>query len=128
METLTGDKMEQVNVAIVGLGRVGRTFLEQLLGFARERGVNILYVVEKSDTPGKQLARDAGITVLTLPELCNVCSGVDIIFDFTGKTETRREMMDKLSYLRNKHTVIISEKVARLMWAIMGGKALPERL
>lgn len=120
--------MEQVNVAIIGLGRVGTAFLEQLLGFAKERGVSILYVVEKSDTPGKQLARDAGITVLTLPELCNTCSGVDIIFEFTGKAETRREMTDKLSYLRNKHTVIISEKVARLMWVIMGGKALPERL
>ncbi len=118
---------DKINVAVVGLGRVGKSFLEQLLGFPKERGIAILYAVEKNDTSGRSVAKDAGITITTIAELCNMCSGVDIIFDFTGKSETRRELTDKLAYLRNKHTVVISEKVARLMWAIMGGKALPEQ-
>ncbi len=118
--------MSQHNIAIVGLGRVGSIFLSRMLD-NRERGVNIVRVAQLSRTEGLRMAEEAGIPCGTLDDIIAAGSAVDMIFDFTGSSEVRQEMREKLSAANNRHTVIAPESVARLMWTLMGGEEeLPE--
>lgn len=118
--------MAQQNIAIIGLGRVGTAFLKKMLALPKDKGINVVYAVEKNDTEGKKLASAARIQMVTIEELINLCSSIDIIFDLTGSSDTRRGLRAKLQYIRNKHTIIAPETVARMMWSLMGGEALPD--
>jgi len=116
--------MNTQTVALVGLGRVGTAFLEELLA-KMARGVDIAYAVERNDTAGRRAAQAATVTIVTIDQLVAEGNKVDIIFDLTGSTETRRELRDKLHASGNHHTVIAPESVARLLWAVMTPKELP---
>jgi predicted dinucleotide-utilizing enzyme len=116
--------MEQQRIAIIGLGRIGSSFLEQMLQ-RRKRGLEVVCVSEPSDTPGRQRAIQAGIALKTLDEIVALGHGVDVIFDLTGRTEVRRELRDKLVTTKNRHTVIASESIVRVMWALVSEDALP---
>jgi hypothetical protein len=50
---------------------------------------------------------------------------VDIIFDLTGLPAVRRELRTKLHDAGNAHTVIASESISRLIWALIGTEAMP---
>lgn len=117
--------MESQKIAVIGLGRVGSAFLEQMLAL-KDKGIQITYAIEQSETPGKLLAKQAGIRLLTLDQLIALGSEVDIIFDLTGNAEARRELREKLAASHNRHTTIAPEAIARMMWTAMGGKALPD--
>ncbi len=116
--------MKIQTVALVGLGRVGTAFLEELLTKAT-RGVNIAYAVERNDTAGKRAALAAAVTIVTIDQLVAEGNKVDIIFDLTGSAETRQELRDKLRASDNRHTAIAPESVARLIWTVMTPKELP---
>ena len=116
--------MEQQRIAIIGLGRIGSAFLEQMLQ-RRKRGLEVVCVAETSDTPGRQKAIQAGIALKTMDEIVALGHGVDVIFDLTGRTEVRRELRDKLVTTKNRHTVIASESIVRVMWALVSEDALP---
>jgi glyceraldehyde-3-phosphate dehydrogenase/erythrose-4-phosphate dehydrogenase len=116
--------MEQPRIAIIGLGRIGSSFLLQMLQ-KRCRGLNVVCVAETCDTPGRRQAVEAGIKVKTLDEIVALGNGVDVIFDLTGLTEVRRELRDKLVASGNRHTVIASESIVRVFWALISQDALP---
>ena len=112
-------------IAIVGLGRVGSVFLEALLSKAN-KGLEIVAVAEKSDTPGCRLARANGIEVLDVDGLIGKSSGVDIIFDLTGVSAVRQELREKLLKSTNRHTVIATESIARMIWIFIADTELPD--
>lgn len=116
--------MENQKVAIVGLGRIGSAFLRNLLS-CRDKGVEVVGVAETGDTPGRQLALDAGLSVLSLDQLIALGDGVDVLFDLTGIPAVRRELREKMLAKNNHHTVIASETIARLIWAMTSEDALP---
>ena len=112
-------------IAIVGLGRVGSVFLEALLSKAN-KGLEIVAVAEKGDTPGCRLARANGIEVLDVDGLIGKSSDVDIIFDLTGVSAVRQELREKLLKSTNRHTVIATESIARMIWIFIADTELPD--
>jgi predicted dinucleotide-utilizing enzyme len=112
--------MKKQSIAIVGLGKMGSAFLEELLGQPNE-GVEIIAVVEKSATAG--LAKARGIENLTIDKLIAISSNLDILFDLTGVTEVRQELRDKLRAAGNHHTIIATENIARMIWVLISSGA-----
>jgi len=116
--------MQKQKVAVVGLGRVGAAFLDELLCLTG-KGVKVAYAVEKNDTPGKKMAEAAGVKILSIDEMIALGEAVDIIFDLTGVAEVRKELREKLYGSNNSHTVIAPESIAHFLWSIMSDTALP---
>ncbi|HEX5339198.1 MAG TPA: hypothetical protein VFW53_12245 [Gallionella sp.] len=117
--------MSKQAIAIVGLGRVGSVFLEELLNHTG-KGLEIVAVVEKGATPGRELAEQRGIKNLSIDELVGLGSKIDILFDLTGAAVVRQELRDKMVASGNRHTIIATECVAQLVWALISdGSDLP---
>lgn len=118
------DSISVADIAIVGLGQVGGKFFAEMLKL-KERGVNIVCAAQNSDTPGKQMAVDAGIGLTDLDGIVAMGAKVDIIFDMTGNPAVRRELRQKMVDSGNRHTVIAPESVARLLWCAVSDTAVP---
>lgn len=116
--------MQKQKVAVVGLGRVGAAFLDELLCMTG-KGVKVAYAVEKNDTPGRKMAEAAGVKIMTIDEMIALGEAVDIVFDLTGVAEVRKELREKLFTSNNHHTVIAPENIAHFIWAIMSDTTLP---
>lgn len=113
-------------IAIVGLGRMGSAFLEELMCVV-EKGMKVAYAVEKNDTPGRRMAETYHVNIVSIDQLIAEGDKVDVIFDLTGSSETRKELREKLHASGNRHTVVAPESIARMMWAIMADeKMLPD--
>lgn len=121
------DEKKEVRVAIVGLGKVGSTFLSKLAERGKQ-GVKIVGASEKdSKAPGVAVAKSKGVSVYAdSKEIVAMGESVDIIFDLTGNPDARRQLRSELARSGNQHTVIAPEVIAFLMWDFMdGGSELP---
>ncbi|MBS4097001.1 MAG: hypothetical protein KGZ83_09230 [Sulfuricella sp.] len=116
--------MQKQQAAIIGLGRVGAAFLDELLCLTG-KGVKVAYAVEKNNTPGRALAEAAGVKILSIDELIALGEAVDIIFDLTGIAEVRKELREKLAASNNRNTVIAPESIAHFIWTIMSDTPIP---
>lgn len=115
--------MEKQNIAIIGLGRIGSAFLGEML--RKKDGVNLAHVAEQMDTPGKAQAIAAGIKVANLDDIVALGDKIDVIFELTGLPAVRKELREKLTSANNRHTVIASETIVRVIWALISDNALP---
>ncbi len=113
-------------IAVVGLGRIGSTVLEQMLG-RHKQGIEIVCVSEINDTPGRRAAEAAGIPVVSPEQVVTQGSAVDMIFDMTGIAAVRKVLREKLQELNNRHTVVVPENVAYLIWSLLSGERVPEK-
>jgi ketol-acid reductoisomerase len=113
--------MEQQNVAIIGLGRVGSVFLERLLQLD-QHGVNIVCIAELKETSGRLLAQDNDVKIVDLNEMVAISDDIEIIFDLTGDEKIRQTLRDKLASVNNYYTIVAPENIARLIWAVMGNQ------
>lgn len=117
--------MEKQSIAIVGLGKMGSAFLAELLAQPNE-GVEIVAVVEKNNTAGLALAKTHGIRNLSIDELIKIGDDLDILFDLTGVAAVRKEIRDKLRASENRHTIVATENIARMVWTLIAsGAELP---
>lgn len=114
-----------LNIAIVGLGRVGTQFLQELLPHAH-KGLSVMCVAETEETPGKEMARRRGIRILSVEEIIGLGESIDLIFDLTGSGDLRRFLRESMVATRNRHTVIASETIAQLVWCLVTDKSLAE--
>jgi len=104
---------------------MGSAFLEELLGQPNE-GVKIVAVVENNNTPGLVMAKTHGIKNLSLDELIAIGDDLDILFDLTGVNTVRQEIRGKLQAAGNHHTIVATENIARMVWALIAsGAELP---
>lgn len=117
--------MDRQKIAIIGLGRVGSAFLQQLLARGTSRGVDLICVAEPGDTPGRQQAAKAGIPISSIDAIVGQGDALDVIFDLTGLPEVRRELREKIAAACNAHTVIASETIARVVLALCENDSLP---
>ena len=118
--------MEKQSIAIVGLGSVGSAFLAELLGQSNN-GVGIIAVVERADTPGRALAKANGIRNVSIDELVAMGDGLDILFDLTHEAAVRKELREKLRVSGNRHTIVATENIARMILALISsGVDLPK--
>ena len=116
--------MENQRIAIIGLGRIGSAFLREILK-KQNHGLSVIRVAESADTPGRKFAQQAGIEVCTLDEIVALGDTVHVIFELTGLPEVRRELREKLVASHNRQTVIASESIVRVIWALISEEALP---
>lgn len=116
--------MEQQRIAIIGLGRIGSAFLSQML-LKRSQGIELVCAAEAADTLGRQLAAKSGIAIKSLDDIVALGNRLDVIFELTGLPEVRRELREKLVASKNAHTVIASETILRVIWALISQDALP---
>lgn len=116
--------MENQKIAVIGLGRIGSAFLRNIMK-RRQHGITLVAVAETGDTPGRQLAIDSGLRLSSLDDIVAMGDGVDVLFDLTGIPAVRRELREKLQAMGNNHTVIASETIARLIWALTTDDELP---
>lgn len=116
--------MEKQRIAIIGLGRIGSAFLRQILE-RKANALEIVAVAEAHDTPGLQFAREQGVNVSTLDAIVAMGKQVDVVFDLTGLPAVRRELREKMGAAGNQHTVIASETIARVIWALISATDLP---
>lgn len=110
--------MENHHIAIVGLGRVGTVFIERMLRL-KGKGTQIVCAVEPQHTPGKDLAKEAGIRVVELDEMIAMSDEIEVIFDLSGDSYIKKTLREKLAAQGNDYTVIAPENVARLVWNVM---------
>jgi predicted dehydrogenase len=110
----------QFKVAIIGLGRVGSTFLSKLSKI-ENIGVDIVAAVEKdTNAAGNTVAQSSNIPVYTDPKtVIELGESVDIIFDLTGVPDTRKLMRSYLARSGNQHTVLVTEVMAHFIWSFM---------
>jgi len=113
-----------MNIAIVGLGRVGTEFLNKIINF-NAKGIHIIVVAELSETEGKKIAVSKGIQIKTPEDITTMGSYLDIIFDLTGNPDIRKILREGLQVNKNTHTAIAPETFAYLLWAVLENKPLP---
>ena len=116
--------MQKQNITIIGLGRIGSAFMDIVLQKA-DRGIHLVCVAERMDTSSKTKAKAAGIKIATLDEIVGMGDTIDVIFELTGLMEVRKELREKLAASNNRHTVIASETIARVIWALISVEELP---
>lgn len=117
--------MEKQSIAIVGLGKLGSAFLQELLEQPNE-SVKIVAVVERKNTAGLVLAKARGIRNLSIDELIAMGSTLNIVFDLTGEAAVRQELRDKLRTSGNHYTIVATDNIARMIWALIAsGAELP---
>ena len=119
---------KKINVAIIGLGRVGSTFLKKLL-LHQSKVISIAAVAEKDlDARGIVMAKKYAIPLYEdIHDIVKMGDGIDVIFDLTGDKLVRQSLRISMVRSRNTHTVIAPEIMAFLLWDLMskGGK-LPD--
>lgn len=113
-------------IAIIGLGRIGSTIFEQLHGRQRQ-GIEIACVCEQNDTPGRSKAQKTGVPLVSIEQIVAQGEAVDMIFDMTGMPKVRKDLREKLHASNNKHTVLVPENVAYLLWAVLSGEHVPDK-
>jgi hypothetical protein len=120
--------MEKQSTTIVGLGKVVSAFLEELLGQSNQR-IEIVAVVKSGETTGRALAKARGIENLSIDKLIGMGDELDILFDLTDVTAVRQELREKLRASGNRHTIIATENITRMIWALIAsGADLPRSL
>jgi len=110
----------KIKVALIGLGRIGSLFLGQIIN--RKSSIEIVYVVEPNDTPGKLMAEEEGISIGTIDDIIARGEDIDLVFDLTGKTEVRQQLRTEYQKRNNKHTIIVSDLMAHFIYNLIAEK------
>lgn len=109
-----------IRIALLGLGDVGQAFAEEFLAKIQEHDAPIEIVAVADSNPESPVAlgfAHSKIPVLGDPlDVITLAEKVDVIFDLTDNSRVRQELRLKLLESKNKHTVIATEVMARLLW------------
>ncbi|MGD2118090.1 MAG: homoserine dehydrogenase [Chromatiales bacterium] len=114
-----------LKIAIVGLGRVGERFLDQMLEKS-DIGIQILAAAELNETEGRKKAEANDIPILGLKQIVELNEHLDILFDLTGHDGTRKQLRELMMDVGNTHTVIAPETIAYLIWGLTTDQPLPD--
>jgi homoserine dehydrogenase len=95
---------ETINVALLGLGRIGQQFADSLAKHIKEKNKPIRIVAVAEQNPDSEAAKrfsDDGVPVHTNASgIVELGDQVDIIFDLTGVPSVRQEVHDKLNRIQ----------------------------
>ena len=111
--------MENHNIAIIGLGRIGTAFLKKAL--SSDCDMTVKAVCEMCDTPGRKMAVEDNVPVMELSEIVDLGVGIDVIFDLTGDENVTRSLREKLLQVGNTYTNVSPARVTRLVWTLIAG-------
>ena len=110
---------ETISIAIVGGGRTSTSRLELLL---KADFLDLVGVADlDAEAPALKLAAQNGIrTTQNFPELLED-GDLDIVIEVTGVAKVREQLRQYMQDRGNTRTVIMHEKIARLMWSLSAG-------
>lgn len=112
--------MEKIRVGMIGAGETGLPLVRQLLAAPFVELVGIAEL--QPELPALQLARAAGVPVTdNFIDLAEQGPLVDILIDVTGTRKVREDLRRYLQFAGNTHTVIMHERVARLLLSLSAG-------
>ena len=110
---------KKINVAIVGMGRVGSTFTKKLLEY-EDNNISIVAVAEiDENAAGLKFVKERGIKVCSNQQIIAMGDTVDIIFELTGNSEAKRNLRMAMVTSDNSHTVIVPEIMAFFVWNLI---------
>ena len=114
---------ETINVAVLGLGRIGQQFAAGLSKHidAGDKSVQIVAVAERDpDSLAAQMFADENVPVYSkASDVLDIGDQIDIIFDLTGAPEIRQAVRDKLHETGNHDTIIVPEIFAHFVWSLL---------
>ena len=114
-----------IKIALLGLGSVGQEFAENFLEIIQEGGkaVEIVAVAHHDKDNAVALGfQQSGVKFFeNAVDVVQLGEEVDIIFDLTGSSETRLALRKGMMDSGNKHTVIVPEMMANLLWMFFAG-------
>lgn len=117
----------KIRVALLGLGEVGQTFAEHFLEKIQEHGapVQIVAVADgNTESPVALGFSQNGVPVYRdALDVAKLGEKVDIIFDLTNNSRLHQELRLKMLETKNRHTLIATEVVARLLWCFFEEKS-----
>jgi len=112
-----------INVALLGLGRIGNQFATTLADHIKtgDKPIKIVAVAEHDpQSNAAEKFKNDGIAVYTdAVDVAEMGEQVDIIFDLTGVPSVRQALRIKLQESGNYHTVLVPEVFARLLWSFL---------
>ena len=120
-----------INVAVLGMDEAGEIFTMNLLEKIQvdHRPVNIAAVAHRDlESPIMLGFQQNGVPCFTdIKDLADMGTEIDIIFNMTGDELLTQKLRLELLERKNRHTLIASEMVARLLWAFFDEDSeLPE--
>ena len=113
---------ETLSIAIVGGGQTGTSLLELLL---KADFLDIVGVADLDDnSTGIKLAEKNGIR--TTDNFLDMLTdgNVDIVIEVTGVAQVREQLRQHMQESGNTRTVIMHEKIARLLWSLSAGNLI----
>lgn len=114
---------ETINVAVLGLGRIGQQFAAGLSKHIDMGGkpIRIVAVAERDpDSLAAHMFADEGVPVYTkASDIAEHDGRIDIIFDLTGAPDVRQALRDKLHDAGNRETIIVPEIFAHFVWSLL---------
>lgn len=121
---------DEIRIAIVGLGEAGEIFSEHLLEKIQleKKPVRIVALADPDlDGPIAMGFLHSKVPVYSnYLDILKHSSELDIIFNLCGDPAVSQRLRIELMALKNKHTMIASEEMARLLWCFFGeNKDLP---
>lgn len=111
---------KKIRIAVLGLGHVGEVFAQHFLQKIQENNmpVEIVAVADHHvDSPVALGFMKSNIPVLQDSlDIVDLGEQIDIIFDLTGNNEARGILRLRLQETGNRHTIIVPEMLAQLLW------------
>lgn len=114
---------DTINVALLGLGRIGHQFADSLANHIEggKKPIKIVAVAERDpDSEAAKRFKSDGVPIFNdALDVVDMGEKVDIIFDLTGVPAIRQALRVKLQEKKNYHTVLVPEVFARLLWSFL---------
>jgi homoserine dehydrogenase len=114
---------ETINVAVLGLGRIGQQFAAGLSKHIDQGGkpIKIVAVAERDpDSLAAEMFADENVPVCAkASDVVEMADQIDIIFDLTGSPEVRQTLRAKLHDAGNRDTIIVPEIFAHFVWSLL---------
>ena len=114
---------ETINVAVLGLGRIGQQFAAGLSKHIDQGGkpIKIVAVAERDpDALAAEMFADENVPVYAkASDVVEMADQIDIIFDLTGSPEVRQTLRAKLHDAGNRDTIIVPEIFAHFVWSLL---------
>jgi predicted dinucleotide-utilizing enzyme len=113
--------MKEINVVLVGLGRVGSKFLQELQKVGQDK-IHILAVCEANrQNPFVAELEAQGVPCFSGYEgaVHKLGEKIDIIIDTSNRPEVKQGIRSLLQETDNKHTVVVPMVVSYMMWYLL---------
>jgi homoserine dehydrogenase len=122
---------ETINVAVLGLGRIGQQFAAGLSKHIDQGGkpIKIVAVAERDpDSLAAEMFADENVPVYAkASDVVEMADQIDIIFDLTGSPEVRQTLRAKLHDAGNRDTIIVPEIFAHFVWSLLEERVVLSR-